>query len=67
MQIAVSLIGLTLMTLLATYRAWSKACDKAPRRQQLPAGLMLKLQSAIRDSHTDVAARPEEATNDTAA
>jgi hypothetical protein len=32
MQIAVSVVGVALLTLLAWYRSWSKKLDKAPRR-----------------------------------
>jgi hypothetical protein len=36
MQIAVSVVGVTLLTLLAWYRSWSKKLDKAPRQPASP-------------------------------
>jgi hypothetical protein len=36
MQIAVSVVGVTLLTLLAWYRSWSKKADKAPRQPASP-------------------------------
>lgn len=35
MQIAVSVIGIALMTLLAYYRSWSKEVDKKPAKHFL--------------------------------
>ena len=37
MQIAVSVVGVTLLTLLAWYRSWWKKLDKAPRRPASPS------------------------------
>jgi len=37
MQILVSAGGITLLTLLAWYRSWSKKVDKAPRRTASPS------------------------------
>jgi hypothetical protein len=33
MQIVVSVVGITLLTLLAWYRSWSKRIDKVPRQE----------------------------------
>jgi type II secretory pathway pseudopilin PulG len=32
MQVVVSVVGITLLTLVAWYRSWSKRMDKAPRQ-----------------------------------
>jgi len=37
MQILVSVVGVTLLTLLAWYRSWTKRVDKAPRQTALPS------------------------------
>ena len=39
MQIVVSVVGITLLTLLAWYRSWSKRIDKVPR-QAAPLNLV---------------------------
>jgi hypothetical protein len=36
MQIVVSVVGITLLTLLAWYRSWSKKIDRAPRQAAAP-------------------------------